>query len=67
MRQSRRTNTGNRRNSLARRWRPWLAQDASDPFAARPTAAGLPLPAEGGPTYRLMTRQIRMTDDDRRR
>jgi hypothetical protein len=35
MRQSRRTNTGNRRDTLARRWRPWFTDD--------------PLPLSGGP------------------
>jgi len=46
MRQARRTNTRNRRDTLARRWRPWLPQDAPDPLAHRATAAGPPLPAE---------------------
>ena len=31
MRPSRRTNTGNRRDTLARRWRPWLWPAASNP------------------------------------
>ncbi len=66
MRQSRRTNTGNRRDTLARRWRPWVAEDAPGPFADRPTAAGPPRPAERSsvPADDLA---IRMTDDDRPR
>jgi len=66
MHQSRRTNTGNRRDTLARRWRPWLPPDVPDAFADRPTAAGPPLPAEGG-NVPADDSAIRMTDDDRPR
>ena len=66
MRQSRRTNIGNRRDTLARRWRPWLPQDAPDPFARRPTAAGPTLPAEGS-NVPADDSAIRMTDDERPR
>jgi hypothetical protein len=65
MRQSRRTNIGNRRDTLARRWRPWLPQDAPDPVADRP-AAGPPLPV-GGSNVPADDSAIRMTDDDRPR
>jgi len=65
MRQSRRTNTGNRRDTLARRWRPWLPQDAPDRFAGRPTADRL-LPAEGS-NVPADASAIRMTDDERPR
>ena len=64
MRQARRTNTGNRRDTLARRWRPWLPQDAPDPLADRATATGTPLPAEGS-SVPADDSAIRMTDDER--
>jgi len=66
MRQSRRSNTGNRRDTLARRWRPWLPQDAPDPFADRRTAAGPPLPANGS-NVPANDSAIRITDDERPR
>ena len=66
MRQARRTNTGNRQDTLARRWRPWLPQDAPDPPAYRATGAGPPLPAAGS-NVPADDSAIRMTDDERPR
>ena len=49
MRQSRRTNTGNRRDTLARRWRPWFTDDplllSGDSPVTRPVVGA----AEGNP------------------
>ena len=36
MRQSRRTKTGNRRNTLARRYRPWLRAEPLTPVESTP-------------------------------
>ena len=53
MRQSLRTNTGKRRDTLARRWRPWLTDDTAvlreDPPPAGPAveAEEEHLPTEG--------------------
>ena len=66
MRQARRTNSGNRRDTLARRWRPWLANDAPDPSAHRPTTAGPPRRADG-PNVPADDSAIRMTEDERPR
>ena len=49
MRQSRRTNTGNRPDTLARRWRPWFTDDplrlSGDLPVTRPVVGA----AEGNP------------------
>lgn len=53
MRQSRRTNTGKRRDTLARRWRPWFTDDTAalpgDPPIAGPAVGAEEdhLPTEG--------------------
>lgn len=66
MRQSRRTNTGNRRNTLARRWRPWLRDEplsavevpavptggAQPSTTESPVAAGAALDARNRPPPR---------------
>jgi hypothetical protein len=46
MRQSRRANTGNRRDTLARRWRPWLPNRALDAPGDPTVAAGAPVAAD---------------------
>jgi hypothetical protein len=63
MRQSRRTNTGIRRNTLARRYRPWLRDDATTEIDGTPQPPAVTVAPRAEPAP--IVHDARLIEDNR--